>query len=263
MNSNLTESKRKLVISIGSVKGRREHGLFIVEGFRALSEMATSISCKPEFIVTTQENLHNPLISTFERNNTPVYVINSRDYHKISGLKTPTGVMGVFHIPEYNLPVVDYLNNNLTIALDDIQDPGNLGTIIRLADWWGIEYVLCSQNTVDCYNPKVVQSAMGSIGRVKVIKCNLIEYLGKYVGKGYPIFGTFLKGTNIFTADIPDNGIIIFGNEGKGISPEIEKITTEKLTIPYYPPETHHVESLNVAMAVATVLSVFRSRKFL
>ena len=152
-------------------------------------------------------------------------------------------------------------HDNLILVLDQIQDPGNLGTIIRLASWFGIEYIVCSPDTVDCYNPKVVQATMGAIAHVKVLYTDLSLFLNESILKGRTIYGTFLDGDNIYGSELKENGIIILGNEGNGISKEIEKIVTNRLFIPSYQSSARNVESLNVSIAAAIVCSEFRRKK--
>ena len=155
-------------------------------------------------------------------------------------------------------------NDGITLVLDDIQDPGNLGTIIRIADWFGIRRIICSHNTVELYNPKVVQSTMGSIKRVEVIYTDLGQFLEGRAGNTR-IFGTFLEGENIYTRDLPSSAIIVIGNEANGISPKVGKWISDKITIPvfrYSEDEKDHAESLNAAVAAAVVCSEFRRRSY-
>ena len=146
------------------------------------------------------------------------------------------------------------------MALDDVQDPGNLGTIIRIADWFGIEHIFCSSGTADVYNPKTIQATMGAIARVKLHYCNLPDFLKSASQKNTPIFGTFLDGENIYTQELPANGIIIMGNEGNGISKQIAEMVTHRILIPNYPQGCETSESLNVAVATAIVCAEFRRR---
>lgn len=262
MLQQLTESKRKLFVSLGTVKGRKEHRLFIVEGRRAFHEMIDSPVTSCRAIIATEKGLEhiNPTIP----DTIPVFWAKKSDIVKISNFVTSPDIIGIYDIPPQKVPDVKSLRGKFTLALDDVQDPGNMGTIIRLADWWGVNDIICSPNCVDCYNPKVVQSAMGALARVNV--CELSDlplYLQEAHKTGLPIIGTFMEGQNIFTSLLPDEGIIIMGNEGNGISHETAKCVTQRITIPSFPPSRAHVESLNVATATAIVLSHFRSRNFL
>jgi TrmH family RNA methyltransferase len=159
-----------------------------------------------------------------------------------------------------NKVILEELAGKLSLALEDIQDPGNLGTIIRIADWFGIKNIICSNNTVDVYNPKVIQSTMGAIARVNVTYTNLHNFLESAVKNKIPVYGTFMSGKNLFTEEFETSGIIVLGNEGKGLSDEIEEIVTDKVNIPSYPQEDDTSESLNVAMAASIVCAEFRRR---
>jgi len=147
----------------------------------------------------------------------------------------------------------------LCLALDEVQDPGNLGTIIRIADWFGIEHIFCSQGTADVYNPKVVQATMGALARVHVHYVNLSELIDSL--PDIPVYGTFLDGTNIYEQELSQTGIIVMGNEGNGISPEVRKVINRRLYIPNYPANRPTSESLNVAVATAITCAEFRRRK--
>ena len=165
-------------------------------------------------------------------------------------------VLIVFNIKNNTLNLAD-INSTLSIALDSIQDPGNLGTIIRVADWFGIHHIICSADTVDVFNPKVIQSTMGSLARVNVYYTNLAEIISEIDA---PVYGTFLEGDDIYQTKLEKRGIIIMGNEGKGISKEMEALVSHKLFIPSFPIDSHTAESLNVAMATGIICSEFRRR---
>ena len=167
----------------------------------------------------------------------------------------------VFYRSQYEFSIDELLGNNeLILALDAVQDPGNLGTIIRIADWFGIKNIICSQGTVDVYNTKTIQSTMGALARVRIHYVNLKEVLDICSRNDYPIYGTFLDGSSIYNAKLTNYGIIVMGNEGNGISDEIEKVISDKLLIPSYPVGELTSESLNVAVATAIVCSEFRRR---
>lgn len=169
--------------------------------------------------------------------------------------KAPQQVLAVFDQPQTSIdPMV--VQRSLCLALDDVQDPGNLGTIVRLADWFGIEDIFCSPNSADIYNPKAIQATMGGIARVRVHYTPLPELLQSL--KDVPVFGTFLDGENIYGQPLSDHGLIIMGNEGKGISREVERLVNRKLYIPNYPANRATSESLNVAIATAVVCAEFR-----
>ncbi len=173
----------------------------------------------------------------------------------LTSLSTPSDVIAVYEIPERKIELPS-LADKLILALDTIQDPGNLGTIIRVADWFGIREIICSNETADCFAPKVIQSTMGSISRVKLYYGNLPEMINKIGAKS--VYGTFLDGEDIRKATLQQKGIIVIGNEGKGISAEVEATVTERLLIPSYPEGQETGESLNAAIATAITLAKFR-----
>ena len=169
----------------------------------------------------------------------------------------PQDVLAVFKRPDWSLDEADP-STSLVLALDGIQDPGNLGTIIRLADWFGIEHIVCSPDTADVFSPKTVQATMGALAHVKVHYTELEDYLKAQAARQIPLFGTFLDGENMYTKELSANGIIVMGNEGNGIRPQIEKLINQKLYIPSFPPERETSESLNVAIATAVICAEFR-----
>ena len=183
------------------------------------------------------------------------------------GPKVVNALLGVFKLPEvasntmndYLILFKEGIENQLVLALDGVQDPGNLGTIIRIADWFGIEDIFCSHETADCWNPKVVQATMGSIARVKLHYLNLYEMIDQ-LPTDYPIYATLLDGNNIYAQELSRHGMIVMGNEGKGISPQLRTKINRKLFIPNYPPERETAESLNVAIATSIVCAEFRRR---
>ena len=176
---------------------------------------------------------------------------------RLSLLKTPSDSLALVEIPRCDLKP-ERLRGRLTLALDDVQNPGNLGTIIRLADWFGITDIVCSEASADCFNPKVVQATMGAILRVRVHYCDLEAYLAAERAAGTPIYGTFLEGENIYGTTLTEEGVVVMGNEGRGISQAAARAVTHKLFIPPYPAERHATESLNVAMATGIVCGEFR-----
>ena len=207
------------------------------------------------------------LFSTTERPN--AQLITDDELRKLSFLQHPQEVLAVFEIPktsQFSIPNCEAttlnsklltLNSSLSLALDGVQDPGNLGTIIRIADWFGIETIYCSEDTADCYNPKVVQATMGSLAHVHIVYTNLEALLQS---AHCPIYGTLLDGQNIYQQELSSEGIIVMGNEGNGISPAIRQLITHKLLIPNYNPSNETAESLNVAIATAITCAEFRRR---
>ena len=180
------------------------------------------------------------------------------DIRKASFLKNPQDVLAVFKRPDWSLDEADP-STSLVLVLDGIQDPGNLGTIIRLADWFGIEHIFCSPDTADLYNPKTVQATMGAMARVCVHYLSLTDLL-RTANADIPVYGTFLDGNDMYGTELSPNGLIVMGNEGKGISRDVASLINRKLYIPNYPPERNTSESLNVAVATAIVCAEFRRR---
>jgi len=250
----LSKNTIKLVNSLRVKKYRNETGLFIAEGDRLVEEILRSTLRIKSLYHTA--NWGKMTTVDFES-----VLVFDDEMKKISGLTSPSNVLALVYIPDYTITSLD-LSKTLTIALDEIQDPGNLGTIIRMANWFGIDNILCSTDTVDAYSPKVIQSCMGAISNVKVVYCNLPEILYNLKSKNnLPLYGTFMDGSNIYSEKLNSNGVIVFGNEGNGISPQIEKLITHRIHIPGFASNRSTVESLNVAMAAAIVCSEFRRRK--
>ena len=183
-------------------------------------------------------------------------MVTEDELHRISFLQHPQEVLAVFHIPTPSQPSsILPLASNLTLALDGVQDPGNVGTIIRIADWFGITQIICSPDTADVYNPKVVQATMGSLAHVSITYCDLVPLLRE---ANVPVYGTLLDGQDIYQQPLSAEGIIVMGNEGNGISPEVRQLVTNKLLIPNFNNNTETAESLNVAIATAITCSEFR-----
>lgn len=240
----LSKNNIKLIKSLEHKKFRLQHQLFVVEGVKSVHEFLKS-DFQLERIYTIDADFKSNFAEEIE-------IISEDELKKISFLKTPNHVLAIFKIPS----IQKVISNNLILALDSINDPGNLGTIIRLCDWFGVEQIICSTETVDCFNPKVVQSTMGSLTRVKLYYTDLIQYLSTYNGE---IVGTFIDGNNIYSTELSKKGIIIMGNEANGICAEIEKLITQKISIPHFG-NYQETESLNVATATAIILSEFRRR---
>jgi RNA methyltransferase, TrmH family len=238
----VSKNQIKLISSLHQKKQRILHQLFIAEGIKGVQELLDA-RFELDHLYTTQndfETVSNDLKST----------VSEAELKKISALATPNTCLAVFKIPKEKKIV----SSGLIVALDDVRDPGNLGTILRLCDWFGIQELICSKETVDVFNPKVVQATMGSIARVHVSYVDLNAFLST---TSLPIFGTFMTGDSIYKAKLPQEGIIVMGNEANGISAELEKIIKNRLTIPRFG-TLQKTESLNVATATAIVLSEFR-----
>jgi RNA methyltransferase, TrmH family len=240
----VSKNQIKLITSLQQKKFRQTHKLFIAEGAKVIQELLQSNFVLEHLFVT--ETIFETIGASKK---TP---ISDTDLRKISCLSTPNNCLALFEIPDQK-PRDD---RGLVIVLDDIRDPGNLGTIIRLCDWFGIEQIVCSEQTVDVYNPKVVQATMGSISRVAVSYMDLEKYLKRV---NIPIFGTFMDGKNVYKENLPQEGILILGNEANGISEKLEKLVTNKLAIPRFG-NLQQTESLNVATATAIFLSEFKRK---
>ena len=235
----VSKSQIKLITSLQQKKYRDKEGLFIAEGPKVISELrAAGLKLHSFFSSESPEDTSNVFFSVTEA-----------ELKKISGLKSANKSLAIFEIPKNIKPI----SKGLILALDAIRDPGNLGTIIRLCDWFGVTELLCSLDTADCYNPKVIQATMGSIARVNVRYLDLAEYLSNTT---IPIYGGVLDGQNVYVSEMPKQGIIVMGNEANGISEEIIETLTNKITIPQF--GTEKTESLNVATATAILLSEFR-----
>ncbi len=241
----LSNNVIKIITSLGSKKYRQKYDLFIVEGVKNVGEVIKS-SIKVKEIFLTEDLWP-------EAKGIKKTLIDEKDLKKISQLTTPNVALALCELPQN--PVLENFNG-LALALDDIRDPGNLGTIIRLADWFGIAHILCTKESVDLYNPKVIMSTMGSFSRVKVHYIDLEDYLANYDGN---IFGTFMEGDSIYENKLPQDGILVMGNEANGISAAIEKLTTHKISIPFYG-KNGNTESLNVAVATSIILGEFKSQ---
>lgn len=246
----LSRTKYALYGNLQSVKMRRRHRLFTVEGVKAVTDISRhyrieSLILGPDAEVPSELKLQAPQI--FEATNV--------EMKGMSCFTTPSSVMGVFHIPDDEIPQID--ENRLYLLLDGVRDPGNLGTIIRTCHWFGIFDIFASYDTVDCYNPKVVQSTMGSLGAVRVHYVNIPQFIIEH--EGMPVYGTLLEGTDIYRATLASRGLIVMGNEGVGISPAVRELLTVGLNIP--PATRNHGESLNVSIATAIVLSQFHQDK--
>ena len=230
--------------SLATKQGREELGAFIAEGEKLVGEIRNS-SLRIRRILQTK-----PIFADGE-------LVSEKEMERISQLKSANSVLAIVELPKHKLSLANPAKN-LVLCLDRIQNPGNLGTIIRLADWFGISDMVCSEDTADCFTPKVVQATMGAILRVRVHYTNLAEWLSSH--KGTTIYGTFLEGENIYSAQLEKSGVIVMGNEGQGISDEVAKCVSHKLLIPPYPADRCGSESLNVAVATAVICSEFRRR---
>lgn len=251
----LSKNKIKLIQSLNRKKNRDESGVFLVEGNKMVEEAIRS-GFEIELIACTLAYAdQHPGINAHA---TEVIITDNESIAKASLLQNPQDALAIVRQTK-NSSLNINLQKELCLALDFIQDPGNLGTILRIADWYGINHILCSENTVDVYNPKVVQASMGAIFRIKTTITDLSTFI-KTSGSGIPIYGTFLEGQNIYQQTLSANGIIVLGNEGNGISEHIGRLVTQKLLIPSFSTHENKPESLNVAIATAICCSEFRRR---
>ena len=249
----LSINKIKHVKSLELKKHRINTKCFVVEGEKMVLELINSKLNTIE-LFATDDFLSNNL-QILKKANT-VTTVTTKDLKKISSLKTPNQALAIAEIPSPKIENNSF--SSLNIALDSIQDPGNLGTIIRTANWFGVENIFCSKNTVDAYNPKVIQATMGAIFRTNIFYTNLPELINTAKNSGQKIYGTLLDGKNIYDTQLCNNGLIIMGNESKGISEPIQNLIDNKILIPNYPININDMESLNVGIANAIVLAEFR-----
>jgi TrmH family RNA methyltransferase len=256
----LSKNKAGFIISLQKKREREKAGLFVIEGDKLVREFLAAgagirmLIAKPEFLgsLTDQqkETIGDIESASFE------------DLRRISTLKTPHNAVAVVSVPDYGSDT-SFIFDNLTVALEQVQDPGNLGTIIRAASWFGISDIICSMNCVDVYNPKVIQATMGAILNVRVHYTNLEKLLEEAVERALKVFGTFLNGDSVYSRDLGSKGIILFGNESKGISEELIPYVTTRIAIPKFTGSSTGIESLNVGMAASIVLSEFARRNYL
>ena len=238
----LSKNQLKFIRSLKKKKFRQTEQLFLAEGIKVVEELIKSSFIVHQLYAT--ESYSNTL-------NTPdIQLITDKELALVSDFSSPNQILGIFEIPKSK----DLVEQGITVVLDEINDPGNLGTIIRLCDWFGVSQLVCSENTVDCYNQKVVQASMGSLTRVSINYVDLEAYLSN---EKRTIYGTFLQGENIYTCKLEKNAVIVLGNEANGISNQIEQLVHKKITIPQFG-EQQTTESLNVAMSTAIVLSEFK-----
>lgn len=252
MYNNITNSQIKYVISLSRKKVREEEGCFVAEGTKCVRDTWDYFNCR--MIIATRawydENGHSGHLDK-------IVFANSQQMQRMSQMTTAPDVIAVYDIPQRDI-TDESIRSSLNVVLENIQDPGNLGTIIRLCDWFGVKNVFCSPNTVDVFNHKVVQATMGAISRVRVNYCKLDVLLRQYADM--PIYGTTLNGKNLYKADLSETGFVIFGNEGKGMSQALADMANVNLRIPPFPVDARTSESLNVGIAAAITIGEFRRR---
>lgn len=258
----LSQAKLKLIRSLEHKKARRETGLFVAEGPKVVGDLSETMS--PRLIVATDGWLKHNAKSLGDAE---VIAVSESELRKASFLQHPQQVMALFPIPkataedgEKPLSPPSVSDSSLVLALDGVQDPGNLGTIIRIADWFGIDSLFCSHETADAYSPKVVQATMGCLARIRPQYVDLKQLIGS-LSDGFPVYGTLLDGDDIYEQQLTAYGMIVMGNEGNGISQDIRPLINHRLLIPHWPKERTTTDSLNVAIATAITCAEFRRRK--
>ena len=246
----LSKNQLKLVRSLELKKNRKRENLFVAEGPKVVGDLLKA-GFKPHTIFSTSERANTQLVT-------------EEELRRMSFLQHPQEMLGVFSIPQEtydfllpDAPQTHQSPGSLSLALDGVQDPGNVGTIIRIADWFGIDTIYCSLDTADVFNPKVVQATMGSLAHVHIIYCDLLEL---FAHCQCPVYGTLLDGKNIYEQSLSADGIIVMGNEGNGISEAVRQHITHRLLIPNYHTGDHTAESLNVAIATAITCAEFKRR---
>lgn len=245
----LSKNKIKYIRSLEQKKYRKEENAFLAEGNKLVADLSGHFACK--LLAATPRWLEeHPRVTAQE-----IACVSHEELARASLLKAPQDVLAVFELPSYGFDA-GVVSHSLCLALDNVQDPGNLGTIIRVADWFGIRHIFCSAGTADAFNPKTVQATMGALTRVQLHYCDLKALIRSL--KDEPVFGTFLDGDNIYAQRLSDHGLIVMGNEGNGISPEISSLINRRLFVPNYPPGCETSESLNVAVTTAIVCAEFR-----
>ncbi|MBQ8655643.1 MAG: RNA methyltransferase [Prevotella sp.] len=247
----ISKNQIKFIRSLEQKKNRRREGLFVAEGPKVVGDLLRA-GFVPHSIYSTADL---PSLSALPTS-LSVQTVTDDELQRISFLQHPQQVLAVFRLPA-DASTQQLPPSSLSLALDGIQDPGNLGTIIRIADWFGISDIYCSPDTADAYNPKVVQATMGSLAHVHITYCNLVTLL---TNAPCPVYGTLLDGDDIYQQPLTPNGIIVMGNEGNGISPAVRPLITHRLLIPNFNVASETAESLNVAIATAITCSEFRRR---
>jgi len=242
----MSKNEMQMVRSLRNKKERNEHGLFVAEGLKAVKELlASRVKTRSVYAVRKFDDIKAPL-----------NLVSESEFAKMSSMKTPQGILAVAEKPSHKLSVGE-LKNELTLALAGIRDPGNMGSIVRAADWFGIKNVVCSSDTCDIYNPKAIAAAMGSAFRVKVHYTDPLAFLSEAKNNGITVYASATDGVSIYEAKLSAQGIIIIGNESKGVPEELKSLAAVKISIPSF----GEAESLNAALACAAICCEFRRRK--
>ncbi|MFV0592889.1 MAG: TrmH family RNA methyltransferase [Draconibacterium sp.] len=254
----ISKSKIKQLASLALKKYRKKEDLFLVEGDKMVLELAGSPIKVTELFITEEferKVRHHKLTAE------TITIVDKNELRQISLLKTPQNSLAVCRIPVVK-PVPEILEENLTVYLDGIQDPGNLGTILRICDWFGIKNIFCSPATVDPFNPKVIQASMGSFARVSMTECSFESFKRVAQSSNATIYGAFMEGANIYTQDLAQKSVLVMGNEGNGISDKIKDAVDKKISIPNFSGSSQKAESLNVAVATAILCSEFKRKQW-
>ncbi len=246
----LSKNKIKYIRSLELKKNRKEERAFVAEGHKLVGDLLGHFSCHMLLATRTWLDMHPQVVAD------EIIEVTQEELTRASLQKAPQDVLAIFEQPDYPMDK-EVIAQSLCLALDDVQDPGNLGTIIRVADWFGIEHIFCSQGTVDVYNPKTIQATMGALARVKLHYCHLPSLIASL---DVPVYGTFLDGVDMYEENLTNHGLIVMGNEGNGIGDEVGMLVNKRLYIPNYPPQRETSESLNVAMATGIICAEFRRR---
>lgn len=250
----ISKNKLKYIRSLGMKKFRAEEGVFVAEGPKVVGDLLRGgFELRYAVLAEKADTLLQELIL---KSHAETDFVTDEELRRISLMEAPQQVLAVFRQPQWKVDAHDVIQHQLCIALDEVQNPGNVGTIIRLADWFGIQHVFCSTGCADVFAPKTVQATMGALASVQVHECDLKELLS-HVGDA-PVYGTFLDGENIYEKHLEQRGLIVMGNEGRGISQQVASCVTDRLLIPNFPPGTPTTDSLNVAVATAVVCAEFR-----
>ena len=244
----VTKADFQLVRSLADKQARLSTGLFVAEGDKLVGEIVANPAWQiSRLFVMEGSKVNSPKAE----------VVTAKEMERLSALKSAPRSLALVKLPTRKAQLPE--EGELVLCLDEVQDPGNLGTIIRTADWYGVRHIVCSPTTADCFAPKVVQATMGALLRVEVAYAPLAEWLGKVLERGIKTYATTLDGENIHTTKLSKGGVVIMGNEGKGVSAEVQRLVSHKLFIPPYPADREGSESLNVAIATAITLENFRN----
>ncbi|MDE5785484.1 MAG: RNA methyltransferase [Duncaniella sp.] len=252
----LTNALRKMVASLDDARHRRETGLFKAEGMKIVEDTLPWFGVR--YLMVARQAVEDA-IRRFPQMTDRIVPCTRADLERMTSLTTPREIIAVYELPEADIDPEPPYPGELILALDDLRDPGNMGTILRMAAWMGIKRVWCSRECVDVFNPKVVQGTMGAIARVSVTYCDLPRVLSRT--DKVEVYGTFLEGENLYTTSAGPGGVIVIGNEGHGISDAVAATVTRRITIPAFTADGHG-ESLNAAVAASITVAEFRRKEY-